>query len=355
MKGVGRPSRAPRTRPRTGIPWRSVLRPAALGLAALLMLASGAGCEPSGSGILKPASAHSGPPSESQRFSQLAPPLLRDWPVDPYVDDEERGVSGLRIVCGGPSVSEACCALGLREQIVGRTTFCDHPRSLLAVPAFGALTDANVEALLEMKPDLVVLAGTSRLLTDRLAPHGLRLESLPDARLEDIFAGIRRLGERTGRARTAEHLERAVRAELDQVAAQFACRPGRSYLLALEPLSEPPAPPCVALAGSYHDDLLRRIGHRNVAGDAPGAAAYGMLSLEAILRADPDVIIELDPSGSRRPGGDVDAVRAWAQLGRLRAVEARRVHVLSGRQHHVPGPRVASTFWALAAAIAQEL
>jgi ABC-type Fe3+-hydroxamate transport system substrate-binding protein len=83
-----------------------------------------------------------------------------------------------------------------------------------------------------------------------------------------------------------------------------------------------------------------------------GQAAFAPLSLEFIARSDPDVIIELDPDGRQRPHGDADALRVWAKVGPLRAVGAGRVHVLTGSQHYVLGPRIALTYHALCRAIA---
>lgn len=88
-------------------------------------------------------------------------------------------------------------------------------------------------------------------------------------------------------------------------------------------------------------------GHRNIAD-----ASYGQLSLEAIVRADPEVIIEFDAEGTNRPGGDAEALRAWARLGPLQAMARRRVHVLTGKHHHLPGPRVAQSFEELCRAVA---
>src|SRR5262249_43166782 len=153
--------------------------------------------------------------------------------------------------------------------------------------------------------------GSSRQLADKIAPHGIRLESLPDASLEDVFTGIRKLGGWTGRVRTAARLESSIRAELERVAESFKGVPSRSCLLTLSPLSKPPAPPFVALPGSYHDDLLRMIGQRNVARAGVGGVVYATMSLEAILQADPEVIIELDPDGDRKSGGDAEAREAW--------------------------------------------
>ena len=275
---------------------------------------------------------------------------LRDWVRRPLIDETEREPVALRIVSAAPNVTEICCALGLRESLVGRTRYCDYPPEVASVPSIGALIDVNVERLLELRPDLIVVSGRSRAQTERFAGLGLRLESVPDASLHDLFVAIRRVGELTNRKRTAEQLCGAIRADLEAVTARFADVPPTRVLLLTGTLSDPPRPPYVAGPGSFYDELLRLAGHENVVPGAQGA--FAPLSLEFIVRADPDVIIELDPDGQCRPTGDADARRAWAKVGKLRAATSSRIHVLTGPEHYLLGPRIAFTYDALCRAIA---
>lgn len=274
---------------------------------------------------------------------------MRDWVLHPVVVAAERDAGPARIVSAAPNITEICCALGLRGRLVGRTRYCSYPPDIVAVPSIGALNDVNVEVLLGLRPDLILVAGRSRMQTDRLRALGLRFESVPDARLDDLFSAIRKIGSLTGRDQSAARLCAGIRADL--IAVERRCRDDGSprVLLLTGTLADPPRPPYVAGAGSFYDDLLRRAGCRNVVGGRQ--AAFGPLSLEFIIRADPDVIIELDADGKARPRGDADALRAWSRLGRLRAVSSGRVHVLSGPQHFLLGPRIALTYQAICRAV----
>jgi iron complex transport system substrate-binding protein len=313
---------------------------------ALLSLALGvlAGCE--------------GPPPQTDStgagpsVARRPAPQLYDWVRRPLVVEAERDAPVLRLVSAAPNVTEICCALGLRGQLVGRTRYCDYPPGIEQVPSIGALNDVNVEALLGLRPDLIVVAGSSRMQSDRFAALDLRFESVPDAELGDLFVAIRRIAELTDRVRTAEQLCAGIRRDLEAVTARFADVTPARVLLLTGTLSDPPRPPYVAGPGSFYDDLLKLGGHENVVADEQ--AAFAPLALEFIVRADPDVVIELDPGGENRPGGDADARRVWAKLGALRAVTNRRVHVLTGPQHYLLGPRIAFTYAALCHAIAGE-
>ena len=316
------------------------MRQAACTLAALWLGLLG-GCErspaPAASQPAEPASDRSG---------------LHDWVLRPAGAAEEQRVPCPRLLSAAPNVTEICCALGLADCLVGRTRYCTYPPAIEAVPSIGALNDLNVEALLQLRPEMIVVSGTSRAVSDRLSRLGLRFESVPDDSLADLFTAIERIGVLTGRTATARRLRDALQADLDTVARRFAGGPTARVLILTGPLPDPPMQVDAAGPGSFYEDLLRCAGHRNVAESA--GRPWTPLSLEFVLRADPDVIVELAPDRSVRPAGDNDARRVWAKVGPLRAVQQQRVHVLVGPQYFVLGPRIAYTFEALCETIRGE-
>jgi len=270
---------------------------------------------------------------------------LPDLVMEPVVDAEEQAAPCPRVLSAAPNVTEICWSLGLGPCLVGRTRYCTYPPAVQNVRSIGALNDLNVEGLLDLRPELVIVSGTSRAIRDRLDRLGIPHTSVPDVSLEDLFTAIQRIGSATGRPATAQRLANAVRADLDRVACRYARRPARRVLVLTGPLADPPVQVDAAGPGSFYDDLLRRAGCENVA--AAAGRPFTPLSLEFVLQADPDVIVELVPDAAARPGGDVDALRIWSRVGPLRAVRTGRVHVLVGEQYFILGPRVAHTLAAL--------
>lgn len=276
---------------------------------------------------------------------------LRDWVVHPPIVESERDAPCPRLLSAAPNITEICCALGLADRLVGRTRYCTYPPAVQRVPSIGDLYNLNVEVLLELKPELILVSGNSRAVSDRLQRLDLRFETVPDVSLADLFAAIARIGELTGRRQTARLLAESVQTDLDAIAARFSGHPKARVLLLTAPLPDPPTQADAAGPGSFYDDLLRRAGTTNVA--APSEHPFGQLALEFILQADPDVIIELAPDRTSRASGDADARRVWAKLGPLKAVAQQRVHVLVGPQYFILGPRLAQTFEAVCQSIAE--
>jgi iron complex transport system substrate-binding protein len=254
-----------------------------------------------------------------------------------------------RILSAAPNVTEICAALGLLPRLVGRTRYCVHPPEVSKITNFGGLTDANIETLIGLKPDLILMSGTSRELTEQFERLDLRYASVPDNRLEDLFTAITEIGSLTSTPARAKQLSANIRHDLSQARTRMQSVNSQRVLLLIGTLSTPPAPPFVAGPGSFYDDLLMLLGQENALSDGQ---AFTQLSLEAIVEIDPDVIIELDADGSARPHGEADARNAWSKIGSIKAVKHHRVHVLNGGQYYLLGPRIAQTAAALAEAIA---
>jgi len=115
----------------------------------------------------------------------------------------------VRIVSLVPSLTELVCALGLAEQLVGRTGFCVHPRALVRrVPKVGGTKTVKLEAVRALKPTHVILnmdenrKETAEALA-RFVPHLVVTHPLGPL---DNLALYRQFGAVFDRAREAEAL-----------------------------------------------------------------------------------------------------------------------------------------------------
>ena len=81
-----------------------------------------------------------------------------------------------------------------------------------------------------------------------------------------------------------------------------------------------------------------------------GTQPYCLLSREAVLRLDPDLVIVLAPELETRE----DERRRWESLPGLRAAQQGRIHVLTGDYLCIPGPRFIRTLEDFARIIVQD-
>lgn len=237
--------------------------------------------------------------------------------VDDRGDTVRLAAPAARIVSLVPSATETLLALGARGRLVGRTDYDTDP-SIQALPSVGGALDPGVEALLALRPDLVV--GWSppggSALAERLRELGIPFYALTTTDTADVFRTIAGLGALTGGDAAADSLLASVRAELEAVRASVAGRerPSAFYVVSADP-------PMTAGPWTFTAQLLELAGGRNAFPDVRGQPQ--VVSLEEVVRRSPDVVLVADGSGvaadrlAELPGWrEVEAVRA----GRVRVL-----------------------------------
>lgn len=237
-----------------------------------------------------------------------------------------------RIVSLAPSVTEVLFAIGLGPRVAAVTSYCRYPPAVLALPKVGGYLTPSYEALVAVKPDLAVVLPEHADVEPRLAALRIPVLRLDHRRIDGIVRGIVLVGDRCGAAPAARALAGELRDRLDRLQAD-ASRGRRPRVLLCFGRSDDFRRVYASAPGTVHDDLLAYAGGVNVL--PPGPASYPTLSLEGIVRLDPDVVVELAPGR----GDPAPIVREWAALGSLRAVQEGRVHVFTEEYLSVPGPR----------------
>lgn len=193
-----------------------------------------------------------------------------------------------RIISLSPSLTEMLFAIGCDStRIVGVTTFCDYPPAAMRIAKVGGIVDASLEAMLLLRPDLVLATrGNPLELIESLMQLGIPVYAMEDrGDLARVFTNIRRLGEVTGRDAEANALADSLQSRLDAVSRATATlapqqRP-RVYFGELGDVLWTAGP------GSHVDGVISAAGGANVAADAPDA--WCPLALEAVLARDPEV------------------------------------------------------------------
>lgn len=109
----------------------------------------------------------------------FAPRLAHAAPAAALQVKDDRGVTvelqapPRRIVSLLPSLTETVCELGDCDKLVGVDRYSNYPARTQALPKLGGLDDTAIELLVSLKPD-VVLLGVSARVIDRLESLGSR-------------------------------------------------------------------------------------------------------------------------------------------------------------------------------------
>ena len=234
-----------------------------------------------------------------------------------------------RIVSLLPSLTETVCALGQCARLVGVDRYSNWPERVQALPRMGGGIDPNLESIVLQKPDLVLLAGSTRGV-ERLQTLGITVLRLEPRTHADVQRVLQTVAEALGVPRPEadrvwREIDAGVRAAAQSLSAQ--ARSQRVYF-------EVSPAPYGASESSFIGETLQRMGVRNILPAALGP--FPQINPEFVVRAQPDVIMVGDSSRAsmlQRPG--------WPQM---RAVREDRLCVFTPHQADIvmrAGPRMA--------------
>jgi len=269
------------------------------------------------------------------RFARLwlaAALALLAMAAQAIVVTDERGVrvelsrSPQRIVTLLPSLTESVCTLGACDRLVGVDRYSNWPAPVRALPQVGGGIDPNVEAIVALRPDVVLLARSSRV-TERLEALGVKVVALEPKNHADVRRVLDTLDRMLG-TDDAQRVWRAIDASVSAAAQSLpeSVKHTRVYF-------EVNNAPYAAGESSFIGETLARLGVKNIVPASLGP--FPKLNPEFVVRADPDLIMVGERSGEgmeQRPG--------WSHI---KAVRNGRICRFTPDESDVlvrPGPRM---------------
>ncbi|MBS1199163.1 MAG: iron complex transport system substrate-binding protein [Proteobacteria bacterium] len=216
-----------------------------------------------------------------------------------------------RIVSLAPHITENLYVAGAGAYVVGVTDYSDYPPVARQLPRIGQSGRMDMEALLALKPDLVIAwqGGTPTTQIEKLKALGLAVFLVRSDRMASVASDIEYYGQLAGTPETA-----------NRAAAQF-----RQRLAALRTTYSGKAP--VRVFYQIWQRPMMTVGARQLITDAirlcGGENIFGQLStlaptvnVEAVLAARPQVIIASGNNAARPPW--LDEWKRWPQLEAVR-------------------------------------
>ncbi len=232
-----------------------------------------------------------------------------------------------RIVSLLPSLTETVCELGQCVRLVGVDRYSNYPESVRKLPQVGGGLDPNVEAIVALKPDVVLMATSSRV-GDRLQSLGIKVVALEPKTHADVKRVLEKVGLVLG-VPDAQRVWRGIDAATSAAAQSLPRNLGATRVY-----FEVNPGPYGASELSFIGETLTRLGVKNII--PANLGPFPKLNPEFIVRANPDVVMigqrSVDNMG-QRPG--------WQGM---RAMREKRLCVFTSAQSDVlvrPGPRMA--------------
>jgi iron complex transport system substrate-binding protein len=243
-----------------------------------------------------------------------------------------------RIVSLLPSLTETVCELQACSRLVGTDRHSNWPHSVRALPKLGGLEDTQIERIVALKPDLVLLAVSSRA-GERLRALGLNVLALEPQGWADTREAIVRLADTLGTPTRGAELNARLEARLAAATARVpAAFDSRSVYF------EVASTPHAAGQASFIGELLGRLGLTNVVPTALGP--FPQLNPEFVLRAQPALVM-----ASRAALAGMHERPGWQGLTALQQRQTCAFEPAVWDTLVRPGPRLAEGAEAIAACL----
>lgn len=259
---------------------------------------------------------------------------------------DDRGVtvvlpqSPQRIVSVLPSLTETVCELGQCHRLVGVDRYSNFPAPVRALPQVGGGIDPNIEAIVALKPDVVLMATSSRGV-QRLESLGVKVLAMEPKSSADAQRVMGKLGQLLD-VPDADRIWRAIDAGVS--AAAQSLPPGAKGLRVYYEVS---AGGYAAGTKSFIGEMMARLGLQNVV--TPAMGPFPRVNPEYVVRANPDLIM----IGARNVQG-LEQRPGWRGI---RALREQRVCVFTADESDVlvrPGPRMAEAARLMARCITEK-
>lgn len=191
-----------------------------------------------------------------------------------------------RIVALAPHIVENLYSAGAGDWLVGAVDYCDYPEAAKKIPRVGAISAYSLEAIVALKPDLVVMwnSGLGGKVLPKFLELGLTVYANDPQTLDDIPRSLRDFGVLAGAPEQGEKAAAEFSARLQKLRQNHSARQPLSVLYQVwnQPLQT---------LNNDHiiSDIIQLCGGTNAFGDAASIAP--IISIESVITRNPDLIL----------------------------------------------------------------
>lgn len=245
-----------------------------------------------------------------------------------------------RIVSLAPNITEILFELGLGEKIVGVSEFCNYPPAAQQIPRVGALMNPNFEAIIALKPDLIIIVDEMADYKTRFDSLGIETLIVQHDTIDEILDSINIIGKRCGKADYAEKVVGGLKNKIAQIQnASKKQTPPRVLVSLGHDYSQDPCskPSNIIIAGNdgFYSQMVEYAGGQNV---YSGKVPYPAINWESLITLNPQIIIDIGPVQTKPFDAEI-IVRQWKNFSQIDAAKNNAVYVFTEGYTAIPGPR----------------
>ena len=231
-----------------------------------------------------------------------------------------------RIVSLVPTVTEELYLLGAGNKIVGVTVYCQRPPEAQAKEKVGTVIDANIEKIIDLRPDLVIASPlTDHRQIEKLKDLNIEVKIFTEAgNFHGLCTNFLTLSRLVGMERKADEIVQRAKCELSAIKKETA---GLSKSRVFVQIGANPL--FTAKGDSFINDLIEFAGGINIGSDAK----TGIYSREEVIKRNPDIILIVTMGIVGEKEKDV-----WLRYKTIGAVKNLRIFTVDSYRFCSPTP-----------------
>jgi len=244
-----------------------------------------------------------------------------------------------RIVSLAPSITEMLFALGLGDRIVGVTEYCDYPKEALNITKIGGYYNPNYEAVVALKPDLIVMLPGHKKPKKYLTGFGFNTLVVKNESIPGILESILDIGGICDKEDKAVKIVGDIKKRLSKIKSETKNLQHPTVMISVgrNMGSGNLQGVYIACNDGFYSSMVTLAGGINAC--KGGIARFPSISKEGIIRLNPEIIIDMIPDLKKNGWKEKNVLKEWETLSSVSAVKNKSVHVFGEGYAVIPGPR----------------
>ena len=193
-----------------------------------------------------------------------------------------------RYISLAPSTTEILFSLGLDNEIVGVSTYCNYPEQAKNKTKVGSFSSLSIERIISLYPDYIFCTGLEQApVVAQLRQLNFNVYVADPVNVEELFKTIEEIGKITYKAKEASLLIEKMKSEIGEVIFKAKLIPREEKVKVFIEIWHEPL--MTAAKGSVVDELINLAGGINIAHDL--IRPYCNFSAEKVINLNPQCII----------------------------------------------------------------
>lgn len=239
-----------------------------------------------------------------------------------------------RVVTLTPSINEIVYALGMGENVVANTKYCDFPEESKSVKKVGGYSTISLEKILESKPTVVIAQNYDAKMLRNLKNLNIKTMIFKTDTISSIKNTIKTLGEYFGKQEKANELISNIDISLKSLENIVL---DKKILIVIGPRKNLNNQIYITGNNLYFEDIIKASGNKNAYFST--STNQPVVNSEKIINMNPDIIVMISPFLDGKEKEQKELIKLWQTLP-VNASIKNNIYIVDKLYAGIPSQRV---------------